>query len=596
MTTVSYTRTPILPLPSDVAERIAAGEVIERPVSVVKELVENALDAQARDIRVEIRGGGLRLIRVTDDGYGIPENELELALARHSTSKISSVEDLSRLHTLGFRGEALASVGAVSELTILSRAIETEESGAAQPAAFLTFRGGEVTQRGYKARLHGTTITVRDLFYNVPARLKFIRSSRTENGHIIQLMRRFAVGYPDVRFQLAIDESIMLQTSGSGDLARTLAELYHLPHSEMLNLVSQKIEIEGEQPYRLHGYVGNRALAQNNRQHVTLFINGRWVQSRALYEALESGYRGLLPVGKHPLLVLRLELPPQDLDANVHPSKTEVRLVREGEVAQAITRAIRAVLERSPALPDSLQLPGPTLVYQRRLPGPHRRGLHVSETAEGYHAEEANPGSAEVLATLQPLAQLQQAVILAEAPDGSLYLIDQHRAHERVIYEHLRKTYMGVETREQQTEEEEQNAANLLLEPVMLELKRHEAELFEQRLPALRGLGLECERFGGRSFLIRSVPVSIGEDTQQLVGHLQELAQIAAEDSSDWEDHLLIGLACRLAMRRGRELGPDEQRSLISALASTSAPAACPHGSPILLHYSRAFLIDRFDW
>src|SRR5579884_531695 len=531
MTTVSYTRTPILPLPSDVAERIAAGEVIERPVSVVKELVENALDAQARDIR--------GLIRVTDDGYGIPENELELALARHSTSKISSVEDLSRLHTLGFRGEALASVGAVSELTILSRAIETEESGEEQPAAFLTFRGGEVTQRGYKARLHGTTITVRDLFYNVPARLKFIRSSRTENGHIIQLMRRFAVGYPDVRFQLAIDESIMLQTSGSGDLARTLAELYHLPHSEMLNLVSQKIEIEGEQPYRLHGYVGNRALAQNNRQHVTLFINGRWVQSRALYEALESGYRGLLPVGKHPLLVLRLELPPQDLDANVHPSKTEVRLVREGEVAQAITRAIRAVLERSPALPDSLQLPGPTLVYQRRLPGPHRRGLHVSETAEGYHAEEANPGSAEVLATLQPLAQLQQAVILAEAPDGSLYLIDQHRAHERVIYEHLRRVHLGV----QGDGGHEEIESHLLLEPVVVELKRHEAELLEQRLPILHSMGIECERFGGRSFLVRSVPGS--EGYEQLVSALPELARVAAEDSNDWQDHLLISLACR---------------------------------------------------
>src|SRR5579884_1751583 len=582
MTTVSYTRTPILPLPSDVAERIAAGEVIERPVSVVKELVENALDAQARDIR--------GLIRVTDDGYGIPENELELALARHSTSKISSVEDLSRLHTLGFRGEALASVGAVSELTILSRAIETEESGEEQPAAFLTFRGGEVTQRGYKARLHGTTITVRDLFYNVPARLKFIRSSRTENGHIIQLMRRFAVGYPDVRFQLAIDESIMLQTSGSGDLARTLAELYHLPHSEMLNLVSQKIEIEGEQPYRLHGYVGNRALAQNNRQHVTLFINGRWVQSRALYEALESGYRGLLPVGKHPLLVLRLELPPQDLDANVHPSKTEVRLVREGEVAQAITRAIRAVLERSPALPDSLQLPGPTLVYQRRLPGPHRRGLHVSETAEGYHAEEANPGSAEVLATLQPLAQLQQAVILAEAPDGSLYLIDQHRAHERVIYEHLRRVHLGV----QGDGGHEEIESHLLLEPVVVELKRHEAELLEQRLPILHSMGIECERFGGRSFLVRSVPGS--EGYEQLVSALPELARVAAEDSNDWQDHLLISLACRSAMRRGRVLGRNEQLALISNLAQTTAPAVCPHGGPILLHYSRTFLIEKFDW
>jgi DNA mismatch repair protein MutL len=195
-----------------------------------------------------------------------------------------------------------------------------------------------------------------------------------------------------------------------------------------------------------------------------------------------------------------------------------------------------------------------------------------------------------VLATLRPLAQLQQAVILAEAPDGSLYLIDQHRAHERVIYEHLRSKHVGLRT----DEEDEWTDAHLLLEPVVIELKRSQAELFEQRLPMLRDLGLECERFGGRSFLIRSVPG--GEGQEQLAGHLHELAEIAAEDSTDWEDHLLIGLSCRSALRRGRVLGPDEQRSLLSALAAVSAPAVCPHGSPILLHYSRVFLIDKFDW
>src|SRR5579864_8717802 len=231
-------RIPIHTLPQDVAERIAAGEVIERPVSVVKELVENALDAGAHEIRVEIRGGGLRLIRVTDDGYGIPEDELERACARHTTSKISTVEDLNRLYTLGFRGEALASIAAVSELTLLSRAIETEALGEEHPAVWLTLRGGEITQRGRRARLHGTTVTVRDLFYNVPARLKSMGNPRTENRHVLQLLRRFAVGYPGIRFQLAIEERPVLQTSGSGNLATTLAELYHLPLAEMLNPIS----------------------------------------------------------------------------------------------------------------------------------------------------------------------------------------------------------------------------------------------------------------------------------------------------------------------------------------------------------------------
>ncbi len=594
MPATQISRTPIHTLSPDVAERIAAGEVIERPVSVVKELVENAIDADAREIRVEIRGGGLRLIRVTDDGYGIPEDQLERAYARHNTSKISSVEDLSHLHTLGFRGEALASIAVVSELTLLSRAIETEELSEEHPATFIILRGGEITERGHRARLHGTTVTVRDLFYNVPARLKFMRDPRTEAGHITQLLRRFAVGYPGIRFQLAIEERPVLQTSGGGNLATTLAELYHLPLAEMLNPISFGSSAEGgTHAFTLDGYVGNRALAQASRQHITLFINGRWVQSRPLQEALEAGYRGLLPKGKHPLLVLHIDLPAEELDVNVHPAKTEVRLGPEAEVAAAVKKNIRAVLERSPALPEDMQFPGPGLVYQRHLHIPYRRGLRVAESAHEYQAEKAGPGSAEILATLRPLAQLQQAVILAETPDGSLYLIDQHRAHERVIYEHLRRVYIGADVRPDE-DGEQWTESHLLLEPVMVELKRHEAELFEQRLPILRGLGLECERFGGRSFLIRSVPNSVGQE--QLAGHLPELAHIAAEDSSDWEDRLLIGLACRSALRRGRELGMDEQRSLITALASASAPAVCPHGSPILLHYSRTFLVDKFDW
>ena len=583
----STLRSPLLALAPDVAERIAAGEVIERPMSVIKELLENALDAGAKEIRVEIRGGGLRLMRVTDDGYGIPEDELERVSLRHTTSKIRSVEDLSHLHTLGFRGEALASIAAVSETTLLSRAIETDSLGEDHAGLSITLRGGEITQHGRRARLHGTTVTVRDLFYNVPARLKFMRGARTENGHVLQLLQRYAVGYPAVRLNLIIDEHIALQTSGSGDLAVTLAELYHLPLNEML----YPVRLSDGTHYTLSGYIGNRVLAQSNRQYVMLFVNGRWVQSRPLQDALEDGYRGLLPKGKHPLLVLFLEVPTEEIDANVHPAKIEVRLEYESTIVAALTHVVRSVLEQGPTLPESIQFPGPVLANQRRLPGPRRRGLRVSESAEGYKAETAPPGTTEVVGQLRPLAQLQQAVILAEAPDGSLYLVDQHRAHERVIYEHLRHVYAGSKQQEETVE------AHLLLEPVIVEMKRYQADLLEQRLPMLRGLGLECERFGGRSFLIRSVPGGEnGEGQEHLVTHLQELAEVAAEDSNDWEDHLLISLSCRSAMRRGRELGSGEQLALLKALANVSAPAVCPHGSPILLHYSRTFLIDKFDW
>ncbi|HET8841681.1 MAG TPA: DNA mismatch repair endonuclease MutL [Ktedonobacteraceae bacterium] len=587
-------------MPVEVAERIAAGEVIERPVSVIKELLENALDAGARDIRVEVRGGGLSLLRVTDDGSGIPSQELEIACARHSTSKIREVEDLERLRTLGFRGEALASIAAVSELTLLSLANEAEAGDEESAGAYIIIRGGEVIQHGRKARLRGTTVTVRDLFYNVPARLKFMRHARTEGQHILQLLRRYAVGYPEVRLSLLLEEQTVLQTSGSGSLAKTLAEIYHLPLVEMLNPVSVNAWEGTTVRFTLRGCVGNRALAQNNRQHVTLFVNGRWIQSKSLQDALEAGYRGLLPRGKHPLLVLHIQIPTEEVDANVHPAKTEVRLLHEREVAEAISMALRGILERSPALPEEAQLPGPSLVFQGRLAGVRRRGLHVAESAEEYRVQEdaeaqGLAGAADILRVLHPLAQLQQAVILAEAPDGSLYLIDQHRAHERVIYEHLRQKYVGLKAPQEEVDEWLAGAdAHLLLEPVVVELKRHEAELFEQRLPMLRGLGLECERFGGRSFLVRSVPGGVGQE--QLASYLPELASIAAEDNNDWLDRLLIGLACRSALRRGRELGLAEQRTLLTSLAEVSAPAVCPHGSPILLHYSRAFLIDKFEW
>jgi DNA mismatch repair protein MutL len=467
---------------------------------------------------------------------------------------------------------------------LLSRALETEGLAEEQAGVAITVRGGEVVQRERRARVHGTTVTVRDLFYNVPARLKFMRGARTENGHVVQIVQRYAVGYPGVRFTLILDEHTALQTSGSGVLATALAELYHLPLAEML----YPVDLSDGEHYAIRGYIANRALAQSSRQYAILFVNGRWVHVRGLQDALEQGYRGALPRRKHPLLVLTLEVPSVEVDVNVHPAKTEVRLLYEERIKKALTEAVRSVLEQSPALPESIVFPGPMLASQRRLPGPRRHGLHIAESADEYRAQSAPPGSAEVIGSLRPLAQLQQAVILCEAPDGSLYLVDQHRAHERIIYEHLRRTYAGVR------EQAENIDSHLLLEPVIIEMKRYQADLLEQRLPMLRGLGLECERFGGRSFLVRSLPVS--EGSEQLVAHLQELAEVAAEDALDWEDHLLISLSCRSAMRRGRELGRGEQQALLSALANVVAPAVCPHGSPVLLHYSRSFLIEKFDW
>src|SRR6266700_2672306 len=339
----SSLRKPLSALPLEVAERIAAGEVIERPASVVKELLENALDAGAHDIRVELREGGFRLIRVTDDGIGIPATEIEHVCQRYTTSKITNFNDLERLHTLGFRGEALASIAAIAEVSLLSRALETENQAEEQPGVSITLRGGELIQRGLRARSHGTTVSVQDLFYNVPARLKYARGPRTENGHVVQLIQRYAAGYPSVRFTLILDEHTAVQTSGSASLATTLAELYHLPLAEMLH----PVDLGDGEHYTLRGYIANRGLSQSSRQYVILFINGRWVQVRVLQEALEQGYRGALPKGKHPLIVLSLEVPPDEVDVNVHPAKTEVCLLHEDSIKKALTEAARSVLEQS---------------------------------------------------------------------------------------------------------------------------------------------------------------------------------------------------------------------------------------------------------
>jgi DNA mismatch repair protein MutL len=287
----------------------------------------------------------------------------------------------------------------------------------------------------------------------------------------------------------------------------------------------------------------------------------------------------------------------------VHPSKTEVHLLQEELILPVITRAVRTQLERNPATPGErydTYLPGPLLMTQRRLPAPRRHGLHAALLNEEHtlQGSELEPATPRAIAQLRPLAQLQQAAILAEAPDGALYIIDQHRAHERVIYEHLRDIHPWTRVQTGAEPSEQTEAAevpvHLLLEPVLVELKRYEAELLEQRLPLLRGLGIECERFGGRSFLVRSVPAS--EGAEQLSAHLKDLVSIAAEDTSDWVDQLITGLACHSALKRGLVLSLGEQQTLVQALARVAAPAVCPHGSPILLHYSRSFLTERFDW
>jgi len=545
-------------LPPEVVERIAAGEVIERPVSVVRELLDNALDAGADEIRIEVRGGGLRSIRVADDGAGIAAEQVELAVRHHATSKIRQAGDLMDIRSLGFRGEALPSIAAVSELSLLTACAGTPMG------VRLDLRYGEQTARSYGARPPGATVTVRNLFANTPARLKFISNARAESAQISQLVRRYTLAHPHVRFHLSLDGHSSLHTSGLG-LEQTIGEVFGAVVAGTMLPIGSIIDGDAEWT----GFVSGRHATRSSRRHVVLLVNQRCVQSRTLLGAFEEGYRPLLPRGRHPLAVLSLTVPRSHLDVNVHPSKAEVKIRDEATLGAALKRATRDVLGRNLAMPPSdLSF----AVGPQQFELPHM----VAETGPEWEIT-----SGQRLREMQVRGQVHGSLIMVEDQRG-LYLVDQHRAHERAIYELLLR------------QQGEGRAGQLLLEPLHIEVDAHQMARLEPRLAELAALGFSCQWFGGHSFLVRSIPVL--PETADLPGVVEDLLDHAANDDSDWQHRLLTSVACRAATRRGRSLTIVQCRELIELLADTSSPAVCPHGSPIILHFSEKFLERQFHW
>lgn len=553
---------PTLPaiqvLPPEVVERIAAGEVVERPVSVVRELLDNALDAGATEIRIDIRGGGLRSIRVTDNGAGIPPQQVDLAFRHHATSKIRDAGDLSDVASLGFRGEALPSIASVSELSAVTA---TRDS---VTAVRLEMRFGEEIGRDFTARPPGTVITVRNLFANVPARLKFIGNARAESAQISHLVRRYALAHSGVRFVLTLDGHPSLRTSGAGgDIA--VGEVFGAAVSEAL-LSLGPIEVEAAQ---VSGLITGSWVTRSSRHHITLLVNGRCVGSRALLGAFEEGYRPVLPRGRHPMGVIAIDLPRSHVDVNVHPSKEQVKIRDEAAIAAALRESARALLGRNLSAPSST-MQFALGAIQSELPRLVAEGRPEWQLATGARLRSAIVGG-----------QVHGSLILVEDQTG-LYLVDQHRAHERAIYELLLRQHG------------EGRAGQMLLEPLHIELSSHQIARLEPRLPELAALGFSCEWFGGRSFLVRSVPV-IPEVTD-LTAAMHDLIDLATDDETDWQHRLLTSVACRAATRRGRPLTVEQCRELIELLADTESPAVCPHGSPIILHFSDHFLERQFNW
>jgi DNA mismatch repair protein MutL len=523
-------------LAPEVADAIAAGEVVERPASVVKELLENALDAGARRLTVEVRGAGRNLIRVVDDGEGIPAEELALAFQRHATSKVRTLADLEAIGTLGFRGEALASIAAVAD-------VECTSSGRR-----VHLRAGRVLEDVPAGPAPGTVMEVRDLFANTPARLKFLKSEATETAACLHVVQQYALLHPELRFRAVVEGRVALQTPGTG-LADALAAVHGAASvREMLALDWPEVT----------GAVSQPRLSRGTRDGILLAVNGRPIASRALGFALDECYRGSLERGRHPVAVIDLAVEPAALDVNVHPAKREVKFREEGAVFAALQKAVRAALAGSEA--PRLAVP---VAAAAGAPPVAVRQLNLHEPAAEIRAE---PAPAIKGAPLRPLGQVLDGYLVAEGPEG-VVLIDQHAAHERVLFNRFRARLEGGQVQSQ-----------ALLLPVVVELDPATMATLGGEEQTLRSLGFELEAFGPRAARVMAAPAEMPPGRIE-AGFREVLAGLHNRSL----DEALASLACHSAVRFGDPLEPGEQRRLIEELESTTPDATCPHGRPTRL-------------
>ena len=552
---------PIRVLAAEVVSKIAAGEVVERPASVIKELIENSLDAGASQIAVEAQGGGVELIKVSDNGSGIPSSELELAFHRYATSKIGDLGDLEKISSLGFRGEALPSIAAVAEVEILT------QTSAEDVGSYMYLRKGEILRTESRARPQGTTITVRRLFRYFPARLKFLKSANTENSHIAHLVSQYALAFPEVRFSLVLDKRPSLRTTGNGDLREVVSEIYGSVVAQKMLKVERKDGLA-----EVSGLTSPHSLSRSNRSYLSFFVNRRWVRSPLLTRATEEAYRGLLMDGQHPITVINISLPAQELDVNIHPAKAQIKFCHEQAVFSSVQKAIEEILARTP-IASSKTVPFSASSEQWQSP----RMIMDNEPAFVV----AQLPTME-LPVLRVLGQLANAYIIAEGPDG-LYLIDQHAAHERILYDHISAQWAQKEVEVQG-----------LLQPITIEFSPREEETLRASKEFLAGFGFTIETFGNRSYVIRAIPALVAR--ANIIEIISELLDNLANKQSlnPWEEKIAQSLACHGAIRAGQQLSAEEMRELIKQLEQTKQPRACPHGRPTMIHLSSHQLEKEF--
>ena len=585
----------IVLLEEHVANKIAAGEVVERPASIVKELVENSIDAGGTRIEISITDGGLSEIIVGDNGSGMAPDDAVLAFARHATSKIRNAADLENILTLGFRGEALPSIAAVSRLSLRTR------TAGSVSGTGLVIEGGNTLNCYETGSPLGTLISIRELFFNTPARKKHMKTPNVEAGHVSDVVNKFAMGYPEISFQLKSNNRILLKTPVNGSLRDSIAAVYGAEIArDMLVLEA------ANDTTRLWGYIGKPSLSRASRSHQTVYINGRFVRNRIISEAVEKAYHSMLMTGRYPVFVIRIALNPSEVDVNVHPAKTEVRLLDSLDLPEFITEEVSRVLCANRLIPPAA-VPKKTFtgikpakpvqeVWEPEFNEPAPEPGSVSEMPEVDYrsASEAaasvpfTPAETETAARdavadpeqgfpwLRPIGQINATFIAAQGMDG-MYLIDQHAAHERILYEKF------------MDRPEEFTVSEQLLFPVTLELTHQEVQVLNENIVIMTDLGFIVEHFGGDSFLIRAIPAAVVKNgAKEIFLDLLDYFSHNRYTISDkaLKEKLLIMMACKSAIKANDRLGMPEIESLLNQLAETRNPYTCPHGRPTLIHFS----------
>jgi len=597
------------------ANRIAAGEVVERPASVVKELVENSIDAGATAITVTLEEGGKDLIKITDNGCGMTRDDAVMSLQRHATSKIRSADDLDAIATLGFRGEALPSIASVSVMEVVSRH-ESDINGVR-----LEIEAGTIINLESVGAPQGTSISVRKLFFNTPARLKFLKTSQTELSHITDLIGRFAIAYPSIYFRLVHGSREVLTSSATGNPLNSITQVLGK------DVAKQLAPISFETPaMRISGFVSNPSLTRINRNEQILFVNGRPIKSRTVTHAVDQAYRGVLQPGRYPVAIVFVDVVPELVDVNVHPTKAEVKFSSEHEVHSAVYKAVNSALmqgaaaptisdhPRRPAqplhlTPDELRPQQPSLLpsaevnmdafrealarrREEALSAEDKEDPFVWQKGEGVPVEESPVPEAEsetprtvALRSVKVIGQARNTYIIAQCDDGVL-IIDQHVAHERVLFERMLEA-----------KEERPSAIQGLVIPVTLSLSAKESAIVSRRLDQLHQAGFELEHFGGDTFMMRGSPASIKPADAEgvLRDMISELVDLSIQKHLLVKaEQVLITASCKMAVKAGDPLSQEEMIQLIDDLLKCKNPFVCPHGRPVIVSLSNWELDRKF--